>query len=83
MGVIFDANLVWKSHIQHVCSILSSHSWALFRHYVDTTMLKIVRILRLNLLLFLLFCLNVGRDFDYCLGSASKNIQTHNINYYE
>ena len=44
LGVIFNDNLSWKSHIQHVCSKLSSGSWALLklRNYIDTTMLKTV-----------------------------------------
>ena len=44
LGVIFNDKLSWKSHIQHVCSKLSSGSWALLklRNYVDTTTLKTV-----------------------------------------
>ena len=44
LGVIFNDKLSRKSHIQHVCSKLSSGSWALLklRNYVDTTTLKIV-----------------------------------------
>ena len=42
LGVIFNDKFSWKSHIQHVCSKLSSGSWALLklRNYVDTTTLK-------------------------------------------
>ena len=44
MSVIINDKLSWKSHIQHVCSKLSSSSWALLklRNYVDTTTLKTV-----------------------------------------
>ena len=43
LGVIFN-DKSWKSHIQHVCSKLSSGSWALIKlmNYVYTTMLKTV-----------------------------------------
>ena len=44
LGVICNDKLFWKSYIQHVCSKLSSGSWALLklRNYVDTTTLKTV-----------------------------------------
>ena len=43
LSVIFNDKLSWKSHIQHVCSKLSS-SCALLKltNYIDATMLKTV-----------------------------------------
>ena len=44
LGVIFDEKLSWKAHFKHLCSKLSSGSWALqkLRNYVDIQMLKTV-----------------------------------------
>lgn len=44
LGVIFDDKLCWKQHIQHICSKLSSGSWALLRlrNYVSLSTLKMV-----------------------------------------
>ena len=44
LGIILDNKLSWKPHIQHICTQLSSGSWALtrLRNYVDISSLKIV-----------------------------------------
>ena len=44
LGVIMDDKFTWKPHIQHLCSKLSSGSWALLqlRNSVDFTSLKTV-----------------------------------------
>ena len=37
LGITFDDKLIWKLHIQQICSKLSSGSWAILklRQYVD------------------------------------------------
>ena len=44
LGVIFDKKLSWKTPFKHLCSKLSSGSWALqkLRNYVDIQTLKTV-----------------------------------------
>ena len=44
LGMIFDEKLPWKAHIKHLCSKISSGSWALLklRNYVDIQTLKTV-----------------------------------------
>ena len=67
LGVIFNDKLSWKSHIQHVCSKLSSGSWALLklRNYFDTTTLKTV------------YCALIYSYLQYCVstwGLASTTV---------
>ena len=44
LGVIFNDQLNWKPHLQHVCAKLSSASWALLKlkNYVNIPTLKVV-----------------------------------------
>ena len=43
LGITFDDKLTWKSHIQQICSKLSSGSWTILklRQYVDLLTLTV------------------------------------------
>jgi len=70
LRVILDDRLSWKPHIQHVCSKVSTNSWALLklRNYVGINTLKTV------------YYSHIYSQPQYCItswGMASTNALDH------